>query len=61
MTLKGILFNTLCIVLILSFVLIDLMLIGVLKFEEEIDDQKVSVSAQNNSIDNDVILQNREV
>jgi hypothetical protein len=61
MTLKGILFNTLCIVLIASFILIDLMLMGILRFEEVQGEQKVSISSRNEIFDNDVILQNKEV
>ena len=60
-SIKGLLFNILAIVLIISFALFDLMLIGILSFEDVIEPQKVCISVQNNTIDNDVILQNSEV
>ena len=62
MKLKGFLFNTLAIVLILSFILIDLLLIGMIRFDSKEEEQKICVSIQDSSIDNDVILQgNSEV
>lgn len=61
MRLKGFLFNTLAIVLILSFILIDLLLIGILQFDGKEEEQKACISIQDSLFDNDVILQNNEV
>ena len=61
MKIKGFLFNTLAVILIFSFLLIDLLIVGMVIFENNEQNQKFCISIKDESIDEDVILQNSEV
>jgi len=61
MKLKGFLYNTLAIVLIISFILIDSLIASSVLFENKEENQRLCVSINDESIDEGIILQNTEV